>query len=301
MDTEKCKALLCAIERKSLSAAGEALGYTPSGMSRLLHAMEKELGFPLLTRKRSGIYPTQECSQLLPILRRLADDGEFLTQKAAEILHMEVGTITVATTVPSSYPWLGRVIAEFRAAYPGITVQMLTKGGYSSTLCAMVEEGNLDFCIASHRPGNFQWYPLLDDPLVAWIPASSPLVDLPWITASRLAEEDFIALGSDVETDSSRYLADVGVTPNITYTARESHAAYCMVEAGLGVTINNNITAARWGGQVVQKPLRPQRIIQIGIIAPPAAEISPAAARFLDFAIRRVSPDAILHREPGKE
>lgn len=50
MDTEKCRALLAVLEAGSLSAAAEKLDYTPSGLSRMMAALEQELGFPLLSR-----------------------------------------------------------------------------------------------------------------------------------------------------------------------------------------------------------------------------------------------------------
>ncbi len=58
MDTEKCAALLCAVETGSLSAAAVRLGYTVSGMSRLVLSLESELGFKLLRRSRAGVEPT---------------------------------------------------------------------------------------------------------------------------------------------------------------------------------------------------------------------------------------------------
>ena len=50
MELERYRALLTAIEKGSLSAAGEAMGYTPSGISRMMAALETEHGFPLLVR-----------------------------------------------------------------------------------------------------------------------------------------------------------------------------------------------------------------------------------------------------------
>ena len=50
MDTEKCRALIAALELGSLTAAAESLGYTPSGISRMMAALEDEMGFPLLIR-----------------------------------------------------------------------------------------------------------------------------------------------------------------------------------------------------------------------------------------------------------
>ncbi len=55
MDTEKCRALLAVLEAGSLSAAAEKLDYTPSGLSRMMAALEQELGFPLLSRSHNGV------------------------------------------------------------------------------------------------------------------------------------------------------------------------------------------------------------------------------------------------------
>ena len=39
----------------------EKLGYTASGISRMMAALEEETGFPLLIRSRTGVIPTEEC------------------------------------------------------------------------------------------------------------------------------------------------------------------------------------------------------------------------------------------------
>lgn len=69
MDTAKCAALLLAVELGSLSAAAERLGYTVSGMSRMILSLEDELGFRLLNRSRAGVEPTRECALLLGAMR----------------------------------------------------------------------------------------------------------------------------------------------------------------------------------------------------------------------------------------
>ena len=65
MDTERWKTLLTALDTGSLCAAGEALGYTVSGVSRSVAALEAELGFALLYRGKNGVSPTPACQQPL--------------------------------------------------------------------------------------------------------------------------------------------------------------------------------------------------------------------------------------------
>ena len=62
METEKYRALMCAIETGSLTAAAERLQYTPSGISRMVAALEEETGFPLLLREHGGVQPNLQFS-----------------------------------------------------------------------------------------------------------------------------------------------------------------------------------------------------------------------------------------------
>ena len=50
MDTEKCKALFEILKCGSFSAAADKLGYTPSGLSRMVASMETDAGFSLQPR-----------------------------------------------------------------------------------------------------------------------------------------------------------------------------------------------------------------------------------------------------------
>ena len=45
MDILKCKAFVTAVDEGSFTAAGKIMGYTPSGISQLVSAMEGEFGF----------------------------------------------------------------------------------------------------------------------------------------------------------------------------------------------------------------------------------------------------------------
>lgn len=47
------------------------MGFTVSGISRSVATLEKELGFALLHRAKSGVQPTAEGRQLLPSVREL--------------------------------------------------------------------------------------------------------------------------------------------------------------------------------------------------------------------------------------
>ena len=59
METTKCAVLMCVLECGSLSRAAEELGYTQSGVSRVLKSLEEEIGLELLRRNNGGVTPTE--------------------------------------------------------------------------------------------------------------------------------------------------------------------------------------------------------------------------------------------------
>ena len=85
------------------------------------------------------------------------------------------------------------------------------------------------------------------------------------------------------DTDVAHVLQREGVTRNIQFTALDNYTTYRMVEAGLGVSINNRLMTASWKGKVKILPMDPPRYIELGIAIPSLAEASPAMKRFVDY------------------
>ena len=55
MDTKKLAALAAAVRLGSFTRAAEELGYTQSGLTHMMNSLEKDVGFPVLVRSRSGV------------------------------------------------------------------------------------------------------------------------------------------------------------------------------------------------------------------------------------------------------
>lgn len=281
MDTEKCRTLLRVIELGSISAAAEDLGYTPSGISKMMASLESELGFNLLFRSREGVRPTKECEHMMPILRRLSDDYCLAKETADALNGIETGEIYVGTPYPAYFRTLSRLITDFCERYPGIHVGIIE--GMSSELAEKVEDREADFCIISKREGDFDWISLTDDPFVAIVSSNHPLTKKGFVTRDDLAHEPFILMHPDAASDCSIYLERNSITPDIRFSCSDTLAAYHLVEAGLGITLDNNIYTAQFSGNVTALPLDPPCTIPIGIAAPVSGQRSPAANRFIEL------------------
>lgn len=279
MELDRYRALVCAIEAGSLSAAAERLQYTPSGVSRMIAALEEEHGFPLLLRDRSGVRPTDACKALLPSIRDLLHAGESCAQLSAQLRGLDVGAVTVGTAYSAFYSPLAHILSDFHVQYPGIQVQL--RSGYSTELLGQLNEHQLDLCIISEREGAHNWLPILQDEMTAWLPAGHPLSTLSALPVTAFAEEPYIETYPDKDIDNARVFARCGVTPNLKFSTMDSLATYSMVEAGLGLSMNNAINGRAWSGSVRILPLAPPQTVEIGIASLP--DLSPATRALFGF------------------
>lgn len=281
MDTEKYNMLLCAIETGSLSAAAEELGYTPSGISRGIAALEEQLRFPLLIRTKYGVTATEDCKQILPIIRNILHAQEQLVQTADRICSLETGSITVGTAYPVYDRLLSQKIVAFRKLHPGINIRLIE--GTSSQLSEMLSQNELDLCIISQRENIPVFHPLCRDSICAWVPLLHPAAAKGIYHVPDLLTDDYIELFPDLETDNSIFLEKNKLHPTLCAATSDIYAAFAMVEAGLGVVLINRLLSRRWSGNVAALPLDRSSDFEIGIASTSKEEISPAAKEFLDF------------------
>ncbi len=279
MDLEKCKTLLTVIESGSLSHAADRLKYTPSGISRMMTSLEEEFGFSLLIRGKKGIAPSKECLELLPSIREFVFAGEHLSQTAAEICGGESGTIVIGTAYSYFYQWITKVTSLFHKEHPGVQFRILN--GTSTELIEKLTNHQLDFCLISEREGNHNWIPLCHDYLVAMLPANHPMADFSAIPVEIFATEPYIETYPGQDIDNSRIFAKCNIIPNTQFSTLDIYATYSMVEAGLGISMNNHINSYLWNGTVKHLPLEPNQSMDIGLAH--EKNIAPAAKKFLEF------------------
>ncbi|MBO5556383.1 MAG: LysR family transcriptional regulator [Oscillospiraceae bacterium] len=282
MDMEKCRLLLTIADCGSFTTAASLLGYTPSGVSRAVESVEAQAGFPLFLRGRKGAVLTREGEALLPILRQMDHWGARYEEAVQALRGLELGEICVGTAYISYYPWLAELVAAFHRQYPGIKVQIAE--GTSTELSRRLEQRQLDFGLISRREGNYRWFPLREDQLLAVLPRSHPLAGRRSLRHTELLAEPFVEILPGSETDNSRFFQRIGRLPVVGFSSTDSLAAFSMVRAGLGLTLINSRGVGALPEELCCLPLDPPEKLEVGIILPPEDSISPAARRFFVFA-----------------
>ncbi|MBQ9272322.1 MAG: LysR family transcriptional regulator, partial [Mogibacterium sp.] len=147
MNTQRVKILLTAIDKGSLTGAGQALGYTQSYLTQAMKAFEEEVGFPLLVKTNRGVEPTKEAQALMPVMRRLIRCEEQFEQEKAELMGLHKGTIRIGTYVSTSVYWVPQIIEYFQSNYPDVVFQIEELG--HDEMISGVASGVLDIALMS--------------------------------------------------------------------------------------------------------------------------------------------------------
>ena len=170
MDIKKLEVFINAVDLGSLTKVAEIMGYTQSGITHVISALEKEMGFPLLLRSRNGVVPTPEGARLIPSIRAMLVHSGQLEKEISLIRQRKDGVIRVAAYTSMLMHWLPPIVKRFHERYPDIAVE-LSSSSIDGTY-KMLEAGDIDLAFASRQKTypEFDFVHLNNDALMAILP-----------------------------------------------------------------------------------------------------------------------------------
>lgn len=288
MDSARIKAFVSSVDEGSFTAAGKSLGYTPSGISQLVSALENDLGFPLLVRKSRGVLLTREGELIYPEAIEYLNKEKSIYRIAAELSGVDVGQVIIASYSSIATQVLPSIIREFSEQYPSISI--ILREGTKTQIEEIINSGEADLSFATRLSNPmYSWIPFMEDPMVIVLPNDHPYATAESYPISELANENLIMPGEGDDVDAKELLEEHGIEPNIKFTTVENHTAINMVEEGLGVSIMNDFITKSWDSSVSIVPLAPESNITLGISLPSLESAPPAVRKFILFAADRLT------------
>lgn len=292
MDIIKCKAFVAAVDEGSLTGAGKVLGYTPSGISQLVSAMEEELGFALLIRKSNGVLPTREGDIIYPLAVDYISKENEIYKAATELSGMYKGNVMIATYASIASHTLPSIIKEFTDLHPSINIQI--EETTKSRIEKMIASGKADLSFSSRLSNHsYEWIPFAEDRMVAVLPKDHPYADKECYPIKESRHEKIIMPSEGNDTDARELLKKYGIVPNVRLTTLENYTAINMVEKGLGIGIMNEGITRSWNTSTVILPLDPPSSITLGITVQSLENAAPAVKEFVIFAASRVGVNIV--------
>lgn len=130
MDWDDCRYFLTVAETGSLSAAARRLGQSHSTILRRLDKLEEALDARLFERFQSGYMLTATGEELLALLAPVGEHMEEAERKISGRNAELRGTIRVTTTDTLLHGLLLPALSAFRAAHPGIRLQLTVANSF---------------------------------------------------------------------------------------------------------------------------------------------------------------------------
>ncbi len=126
-----------AMELGSLSAVARERQTTQPTISKVVAALEKELGVRLLERSTTGLVPTEQGKRFHERARRVLEEFGEAVADARGLTEKPTGLLRVSAPVSIGVLRLNRLVQEFLAAYPEIEVELILNDRFVD----LVEEG----------------------------------------------------------------------------------------------------------------------------------------------------------------
>lgn len=268
MDTKKIRALLTALDKGSLTAAAEEMGYTQSGLTHMMNSLEDELGIRILVRSKGGVRLSPAGRELLPQMNALLHCADELDQRVDRLVQRSCTVLRLGAYSSVSRQWLPAILAELRRASPDINVSIKTgsmQHGYSA-----VKNDELDCAIVSYQPSLCQgmsWVELHDDPLLAILPADFHL-DGGAFPVELFDGREFLVPSDGMDMDIIPALSAGGahVNPEYRYTGLDDASIVSMAAHGLGVSVLSELIMDGMNDRVLAIPLAPPAYRRLGIV-----------------------------------
>ncbi|WP_225845668.1 LysR family transcriptional regulator [Streptomyces sp. HPF1205] len=246
----------------SFTAAGRALGYTQSAVSRQISALEGEAGVPLFDRLARGVRLTEAGGTLLPhaeaVLGRLAAARRDL----AALRDLTAGRVRVGGFATAQVSLLPRAVTAYRSRHPNVALRV--EEGLTGRLVARLLAGHLDVAVVSTTGSapfdGLDLVPLLTDHMVVALPACHPLAGRDAIGLAELADEEWLAGSARPADTLMSHCLRMGFRPRISLVVSDWLAKQGFVAQGLGITLVPSLAVAAVRPDLALVPLLPDQV-----------------------------------------
>jgi len=243
IDLRRLSAFVAVAEEGHITRAAERLGMAQPPLSRLVRGLERDLGTLLLRRLPRGVEPTEAGRALLEEARALLIRAADLPETVRRVARGELGHLAIGFTSSAAlHPFVPDILRRFREGWPDVRMGLEEAG--TVELTEALAAGRLDAAFIRSPAGNVAGLvvePVLEEPMVAALPARHALAGAESVRLAALAGEAFILYrrpaGPGLYDGIVAACRAAGFTPVVTQEAPRLPSTLSLVAAGLGITI----------------------------------------------------------------
>lgn len=242
VDVNQARAFLAVAEELHFGRAALRLHMAQPPLSRLIRALEAQLGVTLFERSPRKVSLTPAGEALIEPARELLMQSERIRPLLQRVQRGEIGRVRLGFSGASVNSIVSAIVRAVRARRPGIGIE-LYGSQLSSPGMERLRSHALDAIVGRWDvlPRDVASHVVAHEELVIALPDNHRLVSAERITAADLADESWIVLPGGGGATLSTRLHELSIrgrfVPKIVATAPDSATQLLMVDAGNGIAL----------------------------------------------------------------
>jgi DNA-binding transcriptional LysR family regulator len=228
-------------EELNYRRAAARLNIAAPPLSVQISRLEAEIGADLFVREGRGIKLTDAGATFLGHARRTLLEANRGIEAARQTASGEMGEISIGHNMPAGFLVFPKVVPAFRRQWPKVRLTF-----HSLNIPQQLEglrRGQLDVGVVwlPVPSDEFDVRQLMEEPIIAVLPADHPLASAPFVSVADLAREPLILLNRAMDEQTyqqiERMFADAGAAMNVAYQLENSLAMINFVAMGSGCSL----------------------------------------------------------------
>ncbi|MDR2092574.1 MAG: CysB family HTH-type transcriptional regulator [Azoarcus sp.] len=225
----------------NLTAVGNALFTSQSGVSKHIKDLEDEIGLELFVRRGKRLLGlTAPGKEVLVMVERMLLDAANIKRLAEQYASTDAGQLTVATTHTQARYSLPPVVTAFRRDFPKVHLKL--HQGSPAEIAQMLLDGEADIAVATETIAAIP--ELISFPYYSWrhaviAPVGHPLVEVEAPTLADIVDYPIITYheGFTGRARVDNAFAAEGLAPEVVMSALDADVIKAYVGLGLGIGI----------------------------------------------------------------
>jgi len=287
MEIRQIQYFLSIVETGSFSAAADEHYISQSSLSKMVIALEKELGVPVFDRSKRKVFLTEGGEAFLGHARKLDAAYKSMMVEMDGYKSSNADSFSIAAIPILTQYGITTSIAQFRDLYPHFHFQLEEIDGLN--ILPALNEHRFDLAITRHNFLNRAQYDSLEifrDKMVVVVSTNNRHAKRSSISLKELASDNFIVF--DKVTELHKVIMDecgkAGFEPTIFYSSHRKVSVFGLVGTNIGLAlVPVKIYEYHKHPDVIAIPLEEDIESNIVLAWLKNRKLPPAAKTFVDF------------------
>ncbi len=262
MRIEQLEYVVAVTRYGSLRKASERMHISQPALSEAVAKLERELGVPLLDRRRSGSRISREGRALLPSMVDVLESVRRLRQEASD-QELTSGVLRIGTVNAGTSAVLVPAVHAWTEDHPGAQVEILPM--QQDDIQSGLLEGSLDLGLVNLLDGDDRRSELATTDLlhgrpVVVLPAGHPLAEQEDVSAEQLRGERIVLMRAGYLMHRFAHRLFGAEPPQHVHSTDGAELGKMMVAEGLGLTLLPDYSVVgdplHRAGLIVTRPVR---------------------------------------------